>query len=122
MSSLLHIGGWLAAAVSRGISYRVLISVSRSQDIDCRVALEALVNTTFSICRGFRFKFTDIYAWFLGIVGYTRRLELCYPISLLALANIDPIEQGMCDIIMIMDWLAKGENRNRPNSKTSKNG
>jgi len=47
---------------------------------------------------------------------------LLYPISLLALANIDPIEQGMCDIIMIMDWLAEGENRNRPNSKTSKNG
>jgi len=53
-----------------------------------------------------------------GIYPATR--TLLYPISLLALANIDPIE--LCEIIMIMDWLAKGENRNRPNSKTSKNG
>ena len=59
-------------------------------------------------------------------MGYTRARRVTraflYPISLLALANIDPTEQGMCNIIMIMDWLAKGENRNRLDSKTSTNG
>jgi len=121
----------MATTVSRGISHRALISVNRSQDIDCRITLEALVSTAFPVCRGFffsfLFKFTGIYLWFLGIVGYTRARRatgaLLCPISPLALANIDPIEQGGCNIIIVIDWLTKGKNRNTPNfrKKTSKN-